>query len=196
MNPKWGLTPFQLPIDLLRHPHSGWLAIAAIPHSAGTLLTRLVVPGALASALASTLGVALLNREWSADFGYDAPAAQAVPIGLVLLFGSVGYTCLLAWVFARMGALYGSRRAFTPALTVAAYGALPVWISGAFLFFMPAILLSMIAFVYTCLLYSNGAAAVLGVKEREAPEFVAVSLLLAALITTVAGIAFAALTKL
>ena len=192
MKIKWGQTPF----NLLRHPRTGWEAVAASRCSITALFAKFIFPGSLLSALAVTLGVALFNREWSADFGYDAPPGKAFTIGLATLLLSIFYTFVLAWVFARMGAMYRSCRDFGPALTLATFGSLPVWFAGVFMFFMPATLLGMLGFVYTCLLYSNGAATLLGVKENETPEFVAVSLLLATLIMTGAGMGIGALELL
>ena len=172
---------------LLRHPRTGWDAIAARPHTASALITRLIVPGSLVSALAVTAGITWFNREWNADFGYSAPASQALSIGLATLALSVVYAVVLAAVFILIGKMYRSRGNYAQALTLVAYGTLPVWVAGAFMFFMPAAVPAMVAFVYTCLLYSHGTHVLLGIAESESTEFVAISLLLAAVVMTVLG---------
>lgn len=178
---------------LLRHPRTGWDAIAARPHTASALNTRLILPGSLISALAVTAGITWFNREWNADFGYSAPASQALSIGLATLILSVIYALVLAAAFTGVGRMYRSRTGYLAGLTLAAYGSLPVWIAGAFMFLLPATLLGMLAFVYACLLYSHGAHTLLGIDEGESPEFVAISLLLAAIVMTLLGMAASAL---
>ncbi len=179
--------------QLLRHPRSGWGAIAARPHSASALIMRLIFPGSLVSALAVTAGITWFNREWHDDFGYSAPAGQALFIGCATLTLSVIYALVLAGVFTLIGKMYRSRGSYAQALLLVAYGTLPVWIAGAFMFLMPAALLGMLAFVYACLLYSHGAHVLLGIADSETTEFVAISLLLAAIVMTVLSMMASAL---
>ena len=183
----------ELALHLLRHPQTGWHAIAAQPIAASALLMRLIVPGSLVSTLAVTVGITWFNRDWHPDFGYSPAADQALSIGLATLLLSVAYALVLAAVFTRIGKMYGSRGGYAQALLLVAYGTLPVWIAGAFMFLMPAALLGMLGFVYACLLYSQGSHVVLGVAESETTEFVAISLLLAAIVMTVLGMMAAAL---
>ena len=179
--------------QVLRHPRSGWGAIAARPHSASALIMRLILPGSLVSALAVTAGITWFNRDWHDDFGYSAPASQALSIGFATLALSALYALVLAGVFTLTGKMYRSRGSYVQALLLVAYGTLPVWIAGAFMFLMPAALLGMLVFVYACLIYSQGAHAVLGIAESETTEFVAISLLLAALVMTVLSMMASAL---
>ncbi len=185
--------PFWLALDLLRHPPSGGRAIAAQPDPPGRLFVHLILPGATVSALAATAGVAWFNRDWNADFGYSAPPQQALAIGLAVWLFSTLYPLLLAWVFARCAALYRGGGNYAAALALAAHGTVPVWIAGACLFFMPAVLLGMPAFLYACLLYSNGASTLLGVREDDTAQLVAVTLLLTAILMSALGMAGAAL---
>ena len=180
-------------LHLLRHPRTGWTAIAAHPHTLSALAARLILPGSFVSALAVTAGITWFNHEWNADFGYSAPASRALPIGLAMLTLSVIYTLVLAAVFTGIGRMYRSRASYMAALTLAAYGSLPVSIAGAFMFLMPAVLLAMLAFVYTCLLYNHGAHVLLHVAEAESSEFVAISLLLAAIAMTLFSMVASAL---
>ena len=96
-------------------------------------------------------------------------------------------------MFQQLGRMYGSSREFNAALKVAVFGATPVWATGVFLFFMPVIILSMAAFVYSCVLYGIGAHIVLGVKECEQNEFTGIALLFAAMILAAIGMAAVAL---
>ena len=135
---------YRLALHLLRHPHTGWNAIAAQPIAAGALIMRLIVPGSLACALAVTAGITWFNRDWNPDFGYSPATDQALSIGLATLVLSVAYALVLAAVFTRIGKMYGSRDGYAHALALVAYGTLPVWISGAFMFLLPAALLGML----------------------------------------------------
>ena len=93
---------------LLMNPSAGWAALTASPQSVAKLLTRMILPASLVSALAVTLGTAVFNREWMMDFGYDTRAENAFAVGTAALVLLVSYTFVLAWVFTRMGKLYGS----------------------------------------------------------------------------------------
>lgn len=177
---------------LLKDPAAGWGAVAARRISVSALFTRMILPASLLSALAATLGTAVFNREWDVNFGYDTRAENAFAVGAATLLLLVSYTFVLAWVFTHMGKVYRSSGSYADALKVVAFGTLPVWVVGAFMFFMPMALVGMAAFVYTCLLYSIGAGVVLGVKEGETAEFVAISLLVATIIMTVFGMAASA----
>ena len=177
---------------VLTNPSAGWGVVAASRASIGALMIRMILPAAMVAALAATIGTAVFNREWSVNFGYDTRAENAFDVGAATLLLLVSYSLVLAWVFARMGKLYQSSSNYADALKVVAFGTLPVWVVGAFMFFMPMALVGMAAFVYTCLLYSIGAGVVLGVKEAETAEFVAISLLVATIIMTVFGMAASA----
>ena len=101
--------------------------------------------------------------------------------------------CVLAFVFQQLGRMYASNRDFNAALKVAAFGSVPVWCTGPFMFLMPVILIGMAAFVYSCVLYSIGAQAVLGVKAGDANEFIGIALLLSSVLLAIAGMAAVAL---
>ncbi len=159
----------------------------------GALIAHLIFPGSLVSALAVMAGITWFNREWSADFGYSAAAGQALSIGSATLILSVIYALVLAAVFSGVGRMYNSRARYLAALTLVAYGSLPVWVAGAFMFLMPAAMLGMLAFVYACLLYSHGAHTLLGIDQSECTEFAAISLLLAAIAMTFLGMVASAL---
>lgn len=180
-------------LKVLIAPHSGWIAVADMQLSIGTLAKWIIVPAALAGALAATLGTAVFNREWNAQFGYDTRAENALTVGGSTLLLLLTYSFVLAWVFARMGRMYRSSSDYAAALKVVAYGTLPMWLAGAFMFFMPMVIVGLAAFVYTCLQYSIGAGIVLGVKDAETAEFVAISVLLASILMTGFGMAASAI---
>jgi hypothetical protein len=181
------MTHFAKALLFLTAPRRGGTVLAADPVALGTLLWRLVLPGSLASAVAVMVGVLFFNRDWDANFGYDTRSGSAGLLGVLALLLSLAYAFVLAGVFMRVARLYRSECSYTDAFKVVAYGTLPVWVAGAFMFFMPMVLAGMAAFVYSCVLYSIAADTVLGVPERETTEFVAISLLLAGVAMTAIG---------
>ena len=172
---------------LLAAPNSIWEEVARAPVPARRLFARLILPFAIAGALAVTAGTAFLNRDWSQSFGYSTSARQAPGIGAATLVLLALMPFVLAWVFQRLGGMYKSSRSFQAALNVAAYGTVPVWIAGGLMFFAPMFIVAMGAFGYSCMLYAGGARIVLGVKPIDAAEFVGIALLFSSLIMSAIG---------
>ena len=180
---------FQRLLLVVTSPHAAWPLIAAAPLRTRELLLHYVLPLSLVSAAAVTLGVAHFNRNWNFDFGYNIAQQRALSIGGATLLFVMLAVCVLAFVFQQLGRMYGSKRDFNAALKVAVFGSAPLWCAGAFIFFMPVVLVGMAAFVYSCVLYSIGAEAVLGVKAGDANEFIGISLLFSSVILALAGMA-------
>lgn len=170
-------------------PHATWPLIAAAKVPTRDLLLHTILPFASVTATAVTLGVLAFNRDWNFDFGYNIAPERAWSIGGATLMFVVLAVCVLALVFQQLGRMYASSRDFNAALKVAAFGSVPVWCTGPFMFFMPVILIGMVAFVYSCVLYGIGAQAVLGVKAGDANEFIGIALLLASVLLAIAGMA-------
>lgn len=172
---------------MLLSPRPMWRVIAAESRSGFRLFVFYILPFSLAAGAAVTVGVSTFNREWHEDLGYGARAVDAIPIGMVTAIFAAFSTYVLAWVFQRMAGLYKARFDFVTALAVSVYGTIPIWLIGTTLFFMPMVVPGLLAFGYSCMLYSMGAEEVLGIPRREAPEFVAMSLLFSAIILSIAG---------
>lgn len=172
---------------LFASPNPNWEEIARAPLPAHRLFTRLILPFAIAGALAVTGGTAFLNRDWSQTFGYSTTARQAPAIGAATLVLLALMPFVLAWVFQRLGSLYKSSCSYQAALNVAAHGTVPIWVAGCLMFFAPMFIVGMGAFGYSCMLYAGGARIVLGVKSTDTAEFVGIALLFSSLIMSVAG---------
>ena len=172
---------------LLTAPNTMWEEVAGAPVAARRLFTRLILPFAIAGALAVTGGTAFLNRDWSQTFGYSTSARQAAGIGAATLFLLALMPFVLAWVFQRLGGMYGSSRSYQAALNVAAHGTVPIWVAGCLMFFAPMFIVAMAAFGYSCMLYAGGARIVLDVKPIDSAEFVGIALLFSSLIMSVIG---------
>ncbi len=172
---------------LFTSPHSNWAEIARAPVPAQRLFTGLILPFAVAGALAVTVGTAFLNRDWSQTFGYSTTARQAPAIGAATLVLLALMPFVLAWVFQRLAGMYQSSRSYPAALNVAAHGTVPIWVAGCLMFFAPMFIVGMGAFGYSCMLYAGGARVVLGVKPADTAEFVGIALLFSSLIMSVAG---------
>jgi len=142
----------------------GWLAL--IP-----------VVGAFAVAIAAETGVRVFNTEWHAVFGYSArPDAdgsrfRALWVALALapyLQGVVGALLL---------PMYGRTRRWRAAIAVAVVGAVPLFLAGLTMVWLPGIILVLGAFAVSFVWWVIGARELLDVPHSEATEFVTVTLM-------------------
>lgn len=170
-------------------PRATWPLVGAAALNTRDLLLHYILPFASITATAVTLGVLAFNRDWNFDFGYNIALERAWHIGGATLLFVVLAMCVLAFVFQQLGRMYASSLDFNAALKVVAFGSMPLWCTGPFMFFMPVILIGMAAFVYSCVLYGIGAQAALGVKAGDANEFIGIALLFSSVILAFAGIA-------
>jgi hypothetical protein len=176
---------------LLVHPHAQWQAIARQTISVLRLLFAFVVPFSCLTALAVSMGVTFFDTTWDAQFGYHLqPAGLPVLVATILGF-SIGSVVLLAAVFTWIAPMYERPRHFVEALKVATFGSLPVWIASAALVVLPGVVVVVVAFGYSCYLYTIGLREVLGTSTDEAPEYLAISLIFHGLTASALG-AFAA----
>jgi hypothetical protein len=174
---------------LLISPDQEWRAIAADPVSARAALATHLIPLCALLAAAWTTGAALFPLQpW--------PAPAALPM-FVLTF----VFCLVAIGLqgAAMGILlpmYGRHRQWRRSITVSAYGATPVLLTGMLLIYPLLVIVSVL--VLPAMLYQQylGAQHVLGVARGDAAEFVAGSALLSLGASIAAGAVLAALDLL
>lgn len=168
-------------------PAQEWRTIATTPVSVDRLIRRTIVPLSILPVLATVFGMCFFDADWSFTFGFLVPRDEIFRAGVTTLFCSMGSVFALAAIFCVIAPLYRSRRSYTLALNLATFGALPVWLSGALLV-MPALaLVSLFALFHTLYLYFVGARVVLGVEADSRADFVGISLVLLAVISTVVG---------
>jgi hypothetical protein len=163
------------------YPQEQWQAIAREALSPARLLGRVALPLSLAMAAAVAFGVVFFNTDWSYNFGYRAQPGQWPLIAVTVVLGSLASVTLLAGVFHWLAPMYKVPRRFGNALKVATLGTVPIWLTGLSLVLLPGVIFMIIAFGYSCYLYAVGLSEVCGAPTGQAPEYVAVSMILHAL---------------
>jgi hypothetical protein len=184
MHPAPGVLRFAW--RLIRSPDAAWTDIAAHPAGLRDIALRYVLPLSLVPAIAWTIGTALFPD----DIGGAAVARDAAGLalnGLWTLLGSLLTVAVLATAMALVCPMYGRRRDWAQAFRVAAYGLTPVWVAGVLLVKPVLVLVIVVAALHACLLLHGGARALLRIKAAEAAEYVAVSVFLTAVGSTLLG---------
>lgn len=170
----------------MRHPDAAWSRIASESAGPQEVLLRYAVPWSLLPSVAWPIGLALFPDDIGGEAAVRSIGAGLVA-GLVTFLGSLLTVCLLAGAIAAVAPMYGLRRSFPGALRVAAFAMTPVWMAGILLV-KPALLLVLaIAALHTLVLLQGGLRLVLHVKPGEADEYVAVSVFLTAVASTLIG---------
>lgn len=170
-------------------PAQEWAAIARERPGGVRVLLLYVLPLAAIPAVAWMIGLAVFGMELVM---VGEPMARPGPglilhSGLVTYLGSIASVAMLAAALGLLAPMYGGRRDWGGAWTVAAYGATPLWLAGAMLL-KPALFVAMLpvmlycAYVYHCGLCSFGFA-----RTSEAAEYVAVAFLLVLAGSTLVG---------
>ena len=170
-------------------PRREWEAIASERPAALAVLLRYVVPLAAIPALAWMIGLAVFGMELVVLGEPIVRPGPAVILraGLATFLGSILSVALLAGAFALIAPMYGARRDWRGAWTVAAYGTTPVWLFGVVLV-KPVLIVAMLAVLLHCAyLYHDGLQALHFARAGEAPEYVAIALVLLLAASTLAG---------
>jgi hypothetical protein len=163
---------------LMLGPAREWASIAEEPVDMLALFTRWVLPWSLLAPLASMVGIRFFDWQWSADYGYRVPHEAMVSVGAGTFAFSLLAPFLLAAFFWWITPVYRVRRSYRRAFAIAVFGTVPMWLTAPFLFLMPMIMLSMLAFFYSCVQYAIGVERVLEIERDAAADFVAVALTL------------------
>jgi hypothetical protein len=170
-------------------PQREWAAIARErPAALGVFLAH-VLPLAAIPAVAWMIGLAIFGMELvMVGEPIRRPGlASILHAGLVTYLGSIASVAVLAGAFALLAPMYGGRRDWRGAWTVAAFGTTPVWLAGVMLL-KPATFIAMLPIVpYCAYLYHRGLHALGFAREREAAEYVAIAFLLLLAVSTLAG---------
>jgi hypothetical protein len=170
-------------------PEREWAAIARERPAARSVLVGYVLPLAAIPALAWMIGLGVFGMEL-VMVGEPIRRPGLAPIlhaGLVTYLGSIASVAMLAGAFALLAPMYGGRRDWGGAWTVATYGTTPFWLAGVMLL-KPATFVAMLPVVLYCAyLYHSGLHALGFAREREAAEYVAIAFLLVLAASTLAG---------
>lgn len=164
---------------------AGEIARAPRANLARLLLTMLV--GASVSAVAVYAGTRWLTTAWNFDLGFVPAFVDRIDPLRATLFTMIGGPLLLALAFTLVAPFFGQPRRPHAALAVAVIGMTPIYVVGALMFFMPAVLLMLLAFFASCFRWGHGAQRLLGVPHGEVAEFIAITLIAASVALQITG---------
>ena len=162
-------------------PDAEWQAICDEAPGGQRILASFVLPLACIPTISLCLGLLLFEQEKSIDL------ARIVHRGAVVYFGSLLSIILLAGSLYVLAPLFTARRTWTRVLQVAAYSSAPVMLAG-FMLLWPALAFATLpAVIHGFYLIYVGVRHVLGVKEANAAEFVALVIVLLVIASTMLG---------
>ncbi len=178
-------------LERLLAPDAGLAAIGEeigrAPRAAlARLLTRMMA-GAAVAAGAVYVGTRRLNMLWNLELGYFPALAERVDAVRATLFAMLAGPLLLAAAFTLVAPWFGAPRRPLAALAVAVIGMTPIYVVGAAMFFLPAVVLMLLAFIISCFRWGRGAQRLLGVREGETAEFIAIALIATSLALQIAS---------
>jgi hypothetical protein len=172
----------------LFEPAPLWDVVRARVERSGAIamLVALAVAGGLVVATATEIGVRNFNTEWNEVIGYSVQRARSwLPFAL-LWASAAALPVVQGLVGALLLPLYGRPRAWRRGLAVGVVGALPIYAASAALLLLPGILLVCVAFLVSCAWWGSGARLLLGVPLGEAADHVVASLVVSAVIVSLA----------
>jgi len=153
-------------------PDAVWTHLRSRPRSVSNLMLGVALPFALVVAIAVQVGISVFNSDWSADWGYNPDpifGRATAPMAFVVAFAG---PLLLAAMFTLLAPLCGGRSDFEASVNLAVHGAIPLWLAGCTLFFMPGLVLCMFAVAHTFFLLAQGARILLGTDLEDSAQLV------------------------
>jgi len=161
-------------------PDAWWDAIEPNLHDPRLWLAliALAIAGALGVALACEIGVRHFNTDWNYALGYTVQRGRSWQPFIGLWLGLSMASVLQGLVAAALLPVYSKPRQWIRAMAVSIVGWLPMYVAGLSLMLLPAILLFAIAFLISCAWWANGNRRLLGLGFSEAPEHIAVTLVI------------------
>lgn len=139
-------------------------------------LLALAIAGALGVAVACEIGVRHFNTDWNERFGYQVQRNRTWAPFFSLWVGFTITPIVQGIVAVLLLKLYSLPRRWLPGIALAIIGYVPMYAAAWALIFLPGILVFAIAFVISCGWWANGNRRLLGLKDSESIEHVAVSL--------------------
>ena len=169
-------------------PEEEWRAIASEAAEQWRILALFVLPLGSIPAAAWSAKLALFGSEdGQLGEGTAAGLAQVLQGGLTVWVCTVLSVLVLASSIYALAPLFVPSRDWPRALQVAAYSSAPVWLGGIILAIPDAAYIVLLAVLQACYVMYAGLKRVLGVKEDNAAEYVALSIVLLSLVTTLLG---------
>lgn len=155
-------------VAILVRPGAAWAAIARERMTAAGLLAT-ILPLCLLPAIATVVGMSAFGSDWDPLHGYRAGGTGLMGIGAAnFLFPAITILLLasiLHWLAVPDGK---TRPRFIEAFKVAAFGAVPLLLSGALLILPVMVIATMVAGMHSLFLLHQGMQKVLGVRSEDA----------------------------
>ncbi|MGH8764448.1 MAG: Yip1 family protein [Burkholderiales bacterium] len=173
---------------LLRVPDAEWRAIARESPSPAHVMTRFVLPLACIPAACWSLNLLLNGQAGALDAPAQPVGAAQLAEGMLLTYaGTVLSILLMAAAIFVLAPLFSGPRAWRPCLQVAGYGSAPLLLAGALLTIPELAVAMVLAAFHSMYLVYGGLKRVHGVKDDQAAEYVALSVLLLIIVSTLLG---------
>lgn len=188
------MNPLLRAVRLTVSPGDEWRTICEEEPRPRAIVAFFVLPLALIPAASWIAGLLLFGQDPDGGRGGTSmDIGQILRGGLAAYFGMVLSVCLCAASIVIVAPLFTGVRSWPRALQVAAYSAAPVLLGGLMLILPNLVFALIVPFFHGLYLQYAGLQHVLGVKERDAAEYVALStMLLMALSTAVGALAMRA----
>lgn len=177
-------------------PLALWQRVAqelAAPRRALGRLALLALLGALGPACAIYAGTHWLTVDWDGELGFLPAAEGRVDPFRATFLGLLIAPLLLAAMYLLASRMYRLPQRPLAAFAVAVVGALPVYVAGLAMVFMPAILLVIAAFLLSCFWWASGARELLGVAADDSAEFNVIAIFGSIILMQFAGSALSTL---
>jgi hypothetical protein len=139
-------------------------------------LLALALVGALGVAAACEIGVRYFNTEWNSAFGYAVKRNRGWQPFFTLWGGLVIVAIVQGVVAVALLKVYSLPRRWLRGIAVAIIGSIPMYVAGLALVLLPGIFVFAIGFLISCGWWASGNRRLLGIRDSESPEHVAVSL--------------------
>ena len=164
----------------LADPEVWWDAIEPLldDRRFAVALVAFAVAGSLVVTVASEVGVRIFNTDWDTTFGYAVQANRTWQPFFALWAMFTIATIVQGLVGAALLKVYSKPQRWLRGVAVAVVGSVPLYVGGLTLVLLPGVLLFAIAFLVSCAWWASGNRRLLGLSYGEAPEHVAVSLLI------------------
>ncbi|MEO8188403.1 MAG: hypothetical protein ABI580_13675 [Burkholderiaceae bacterium] len=132
--------------------------------------------GAFGIALACEIGIRHFNTDWNYALGYSVQRGRDWQPFFALWAGVVIWPIVLGLVGVALLKIYSRPLCWRRGVAVAIIGSIPMYVAGLTLVLLPGILLFAVAFLISCGWWASGNRRLLGIRDSESAEHVAVSL--------------------
>jgi hypothetical protein len=162
----------------LADPEVWWDAIEPLLGDRRFTIALIVfaLAGSLVVTVASEIGIRFFNTDWDNLLGYSVQRNRSWQPFFGLWIGFALATIVQGLVGAALLKIYSKPQCWLRGVAVAIVGSVPMYVGGLTLVLLPGILLFAIAFLISCAWWASGNRRLLGLSYGEAPEHVAVSL--------------------